>query len=101
MLCEDILREAAERHNIGVIELSMMSNHIHIIIQLPSTMSVSQALQLLKGASSYELFRQRPLFRYPVNRSLLVVYISDNPPPLPLNQFRIGTKSSISFFRRK
>jgi REP element-mobilizing transposase RayT len=73
MLCEDILREAAERHNIGVIELSVMSDHIHIDIQLSSTMSVLKALQLLKGAYSYELFRQQSLFRYPVDRSLLVV----------------------------
>jgi putative transposase len=63
-LCEDILREVAERHNISVIELSVMPDHIHIVVQLPSTMSVSKALQLLKGASSYELFRRQPLFRY-------------------------------------
>lgn len=29
-LCEDILREVAERHNIDVIELSVMSDHISI-----------------------------------------------------------------------
>ena len=63
-LCEDILHEVAERHNIGLVELSVMSDHIHVVVQLPSTMSVSKALQLLKGASSYELFRQQPLFRY-------------------------------------
>jgi putative transposase len=63
-LCEDILREVAERHNISVIELSVMPDHIHIVVQLPPTMSVSKALQLLKGASSYELFRRQPLFRY-------------------------------------
>jgi putative transposase len=63
-LCEDILHEVAERHNIGVIEMSVMPDHIHIVVQLPPTMSVSKALQLLKGASSYELFRRQPLFRY-------------------------------------
>jgi putative transposase len=63
-LCEDILHEIAERHNIGMIELSVMPDHIHTVVQLPPTMSVSQALHLLKGASSYELFRQQPLFRY-------------------------------------
>ena len=63
-LCEDILHEVAERHNIGIVELSVMPDHIHVVVQLPSTMSVSKALQLLKGASSYELFRRQPLFRY-------------------------------------
>jgi putative transposase len=63
-LCEDILRKVAERHNILMIELSVMPDHIHTVVQLPPTMSVSQALHLLKGASSYELFRRQPLFRY-------------------------------------
>jgi putative transposase len=62
--CEDILHEVAQRHNIEMIELSVMPDHIHTVVQLPSTMSVSQALHLLKGASSYELFRRQPLFRY-------------------------------------
>ena len=63
-LCEDILHEVAERHHIDMIELSVMPDHIHAVVQLPPTMSVSQALHLLKGASSYELFRRQPLFRY-------------------------------------
>jgi putative transposase len=63
-LCEDILHEVTERHHIGIIELSVMPDYIHIVVQLPSTMSVSKVLQLLKGASSYELFRRQPLFRY-------------------------------------
>jgi REP-associated tyrosine transposase len=63
-LCEDILYEVAERHYIGIVELSVMLDHVHLVVQLPLTMSVSQALQLLKGASSYKLFRRQPLFRY-------------------------------------
>jgi len=56
-LCEDILHEVAQRHHIAMIELSVMPDHIHTVVQLPPTMSVSQALHLLKGASSYELSR--------------------------------------------
>jgi putative transposase len=67
-LCEDILHEVAIRHNIGIVELSVMPDHIHIVVQLPATMSVSHALHLLKGASSYELFRRQPLFRYRYSR---------------------------------
>jgi len=47
-LCEDILHEVAVRHHIGIVELSVMPDHIHVVVQLPSTMSVSKALQLLK-----------------------------------------------------
>ena len=67
-LCEDILHEVAERHNILMIELSVMPDHIHTFVQLPPTMSVSKALQLLKGGSSYELFRRQPLFRHRYSR---------------------------------
>ena len=70
-LCEDVLHEVAERHNIGILELSVMPDHVHTVVQLPPTMSASKALQLLKGASSYELFRRQPLFRYRYPRGSL------------------------------
>ena len=61
-LCEKVLYEVAKRHNIKITKLSVMSNHIHIVVITP-TMSVSKALQLLKGASSREIFKRRPHFR--------------------------------------
>ena len=62
-LCEEILREVAEKHEIKITELSVMPDHIHTVVGIPPTMSVSKALQLLKGTSSRELFKQRPNFR--------------------------------------
>ena len=62
-LCEEILEEVAERHKIEIEELSVMPDHIHAVVGIPTTMSVSQALHLLKGASSRELFKQKPNFR--------------------------------------
>ena len=64
-LCEEILGEVAERHKIKIKELSVMSDHIHAVVGIPPTMSVSKALQLLKGNSSKELFRRKPNFRLP------------------------------------
>ena len=62
-LCEDVLHEVAKRHNIEITELSVMSDHIHIVVCISPTMSVSKALQLLKGASARELFKRRTYFR--------------------------------------
>ena len=62
-LCEDVLHEVAKRHKIEITELSVMSDHIHVVVCIPPTMSVSQALQLLKGASARELFKRRTYFR--------------------------------------
>jgi len=62
-LCEEILRKVAERNGIGIVELSVMPDHIHVIADISPTMSVSEALRLLKGGSSYELFKEKPNFR--------------------------------------
>ena len=62
-LCEDILEDVAKRHKMKIEELSIMPDHIHVVVEIPSTMSVSKALHLLKGASSRELFKQKPNFR--------------------------------------
>ena len=62
-LCEEVLYEVAKRHKIEITELSVMSDHIHVVVCIPPTMSVSQALQLLKGASARELFKRRTYFR--------------------------------------
>ena len=62
-LCEAILDEVAERHGIGIVEMAVMPDHLHLIVDIPPTMSISRAFQLLKGASAYELFRRQPKFR--------------------------------------
>ena len=63
-LCEEVLHEIAKRRKIEIAELCVMPDHIHIVVFIPPTMSVSKALQLLKGASLYELFKRKPHFRY-------------------------------------
>ena len=62
-LCETILSEVAERHGIGIIEMAVMPDHLHLIVEIPPTMSISQAFHLLKGASAHELFKRQPKFR--------------------------------------
>ena len=62
-LCEEVLHEVAKRHKIKITELCVMSDHIHTVVEIPPTMSVSKALQLLKGASARELFKRRTYFR--------------------------------------
>ena len=61
--CENAIRQQADRHNIVIRELFVMPEHVHISCELPTTMSQSKALQLLKGGSSYLLFRAQPKFR--------------------------------------
>ena len=60
---EKILREIAAAHKIAILEIAVMPDHIHAFISIPFCMSVSMALQLLKGGSSYRFFRLHPNFR--------------------------------------
>ena len=58
--CEAILIEDAKRYNIKIYELEVMEDHVHVFVEIPPDMSVSKALHLLKGSSSYKLFRKHP-----------------------------------------
>jgi len=44
-----------------------MPDHVHILIRLPTTLSISKAIQFLKGGSAYIFFRNHPKarLRYP------------------------------------
>ena len=62
-VCIDAIHLVARRHGIEILELAVMEEHIHAVAQLPPSMSQSKAIQLLKGGSSYEIFRMIPNFR--------------------------------------
>ena len=57
-VCEKALREVAEKHRIKIHEMKVMEDHVHIFAEIPPTMEVSKALQLLKGASARRFFQK-------------------------------------------
>jgi len=61
--CDASIRRAAARHGIRVLELSVMPQHVHGIIEFPPSMSVSRAEGLLKGASARDMFTAFPHLR--------------------------------------
>ncbi len=66
---KEALYDVAKRYKISIKELSFGEDfaHLHMEIQMPNTMSVSYVVQLLKGYSSYFVFRKIPnhRLRYP------------------------------------
>jgi REP element-mobilizing transposase RayT len=36
-LCKEVLREVAEKHGMGILELSVISDYVHAIVSIPST----------------------------------------------------------------
>ena len=62
-VCRDVLNQIAKRHCMAVLSLAIDDDHVHMVASLSPTMSPSRAFQLLKGASSWALFRIIPNFR--------------------------------------
>ena len=60
---ETILEEIAKEKGIVIHSMAVESDHIHLFVSIPFSMSVSQAKQFLKGISSYKIFRLHPNFR--------------------------------------
>ena len=60
---ERFIREACERHNFEIYELSVQPDHVHLFCDIPPSMNVSKALRLLKGYSSYALLKKHPWLR--------------------------------------
>jgi putative transposase len=57
----------ARQNKMKAIEVGGVEDHVHILLSLPSTVSVSKALQLMKGGSSkwiHETFPEHRLFSW-------------------------------------
>ena len=63
------LYDAAQRHKLEIKELSFGEDfaHVHMEVSVPINMAVCKAAQLLKGYSSYTVFKEIPnhRLRYP------------------------------------
>lgn len=58
-----ILEQTAIEKGIVVHKIVVDSDHVHMFVSIPLHMSVSMALQYLKGVSAYKIFRLHPNFR--------------------------------------
>ena len=56
-VCQGAIKLVAYQYNCKIYELEVMPDHIHLFVELPPTLSVSQAFQFFKGISSRILRR--------------------------------------------
>lgn len=61
--CKIAIEEACKRHKIEILILKVLPEHVHLIVDCPRTMSIAKLLQIIKGLSSYIIFRLVPNFR--------------------------------------
>lgn len=57
---EELFRECAAVNNWEIQELNIQLDHVHMVIQLPPSISVSKAVQFFKGASSNLIRKELP-----------------------------------------
>jgi putative transposase len=62
-LAEAAIRKSAYENNITIHTISVMPDHVHILVTLPRGMNESKALQFLKGRSAYLIFKNHERFR--------------------------------------
>jgi len=61
--CKVAIEETCRRHKIEIKILEVLNEHVHMIVDCPRTISVAKLMQIIKGLSSYILFRLCPDFR--------------------------------------
>ena len=69
----------ARRNDMKAIEIGGMLDHVHILLSLPSTLSIAKALQLLKGGSSkwvHDTFPECWAFRWQEKYGAFTVSVS-------------------------
>jgi len=69
----------ARQNKMKAIEIGGMEDHVHILLSLPSTLSIAKALQLIKGGSSkwvHETFPDHRMFGWQVKYGAFSVSVS-------------------------
>ena len=61
--CKIVFEALATKYNITIRALEIMSNHVHLFVSIPSTLSVSQVVKYFKGISSRKMFLAFPWLR--------------------------------------
>ena len=70
----------ARENKIKLLAVGGMPDHVHLLISMPSTISIAKAMQLLKGSSSkwiHETFPEHHLFEWQRGYGAFSIGISD------------------------
>src|SRR5438477_3078518 len=69
----------ARQNQMKAVEIGGMPDHVHVLLSLPSSLSIAKALQLLKGGSSkwvHDTFPEHRLFGWQVKYGAFSVSVS-------------------------
>lgn len=60
---KEVVSEIAARIGVEVIEIETDTDHVHVIVRLKPTHTISSVLHRLKGGSAFQIFREFPSLR--------------------------------------
>ena len=60
----EILRKLCEQKGVNIIEAQACPDHIHMVVEIPPSLSVSQFMGFLKGKSSLMIFDRHANLKY-------------------------------------
>ena len=69
----------ARKHKMKAIAIGGMPDHVHVLLSMPSTLSIASALQLIKGGSSkwvHDTFPEHQLFQWQIKYGAFGVSVS-------------------------
>lgn len=61
--CRELLRETARAYELVIHAGSVNRDHVHLLMSIPPSLSVSRAVQYLKGRSSHKLLSEFGVLR--------------------------------------
>ncbi len=56
--CRDLIRAIAQAHDLQIYSGVVNKDHVHLLVGIPPSLSVSTAVQFLKGNSSHKLLNE-------------------------------------------
>ena len=62
-IVEASIHNVCKKHNIKIHTISIMPEHIHMMVTLPHNITESKGMQLIKGGSAYRFFKNHPKSR--------------------------------------
>ena len=57
-IAEASIRKTCNKHNIKIHTISVMPEHVHMMVTLPHNITESEGMQLIKGGSSLSFFQE-------------------------------------------
>ena len=58
--CRELLRQGCEANGIKILRGAIGKDHVHMLLEIPTTLSVGKVMQLLKGRTSHMLQDEFP-----------------------------------------